>query len=165
MTAESQSARAALGRARGKRAAHAVVLVIAILFIGSSTWQIVGSLFGRPSRVYRSPSRAALTPAARTCAAGIQQLADALDRAGPGVAASNPRGGEVPSAPFTRAMPPEWDHAAEVRQRCESFAGGEDAWAALERLRSAQEQLARHGQAELEELRRDLAAHLPTDLR
>ena len=45
------------------------------------------------------------------------------------------------------------------------FNAGRDAWAALERLRSAQEQLAREGSAVLRPLRRELGAHLTPDLR
>jgi hypothetical protein len=62
-------------------------------------------------------------------------------------------------------LSPEWDRADEVRAACDAARGGPSAWAALERLRVAEEQSGRLGREELSSVRSDVAAHLPADLR
>ena len=69
------------------------------------------------------------------------------------------------SASFAARLEPEWASAGSIEQACGQSSEGIDAWAALARLRSAEEQLAPRATAELEPLRRDVDAHLPADLR
>ena len=59
----------------------------------------------------------------------------------------------------------DWPDETEVRGACEKSPEGLDAWASLARLRRAEEELAGDASGELQALRRDVAAHLPTDLR
>jgi hypothetical protein len=85
----------------------------------------------------------------------VRKLERALDRA---VEAAG-------SPSFQARLQPEWAEEATVGQACRQSNEGIDAWAALARLRSAEEQLSPRAGAELEPLRRDVIAHLPADLR
>jgi hypothetical protein len=153
-------------RRRGKRAANAFIVGLAVLFVGSSAWQLVGTLFlGGPSAA--TPSRSESVGAA--CADGLRGLASAVDRAG-GAAIAWPVGATVPPVEdvvslFRHGLSPEWDRAQAVETSCAASESGKDAWATLARLRSAEEELVREGHAGLGPLRRDLAAHLTAELR
>jgi|ERR1700722_14750667 hypothetical protein len=142
----------ARARLQGKRVALGVVLVVSVAIIASSALQIIPTVFGVGIRPM--PAAPAGTPA-RTCSEGIRNLERALDRAG---AAAG-------SASFSDRLQPEWDRAPEIEHACDHSSEGIDAWAALVRLRLAQEQLSPHGGDELLPLRRDVIAHLPADLR
>jgi len=140
----------ALARARlqGKRAALGIVIAVAVAFIAASAVQIIPAVFGL--RIEPLPPAAAGS-SERACAEGVRRLAVALERTdagGPGCA---------PAAP-------EWQDAPAVEQACSRSSEGRDAWAALSRLRSAREQLGERPDA-LSRLQRDVAAHLPADLR
>jgi hypothetical protein len=148
-------------RRLGGRAARGLILVLAVLFVGSSAWQLVRAIFvegGATAPAY------VLDP---TCASGVHRLVVALDRAADRTvsAAARAMRPDEGVAMFRRELSPEWDTADVVERTCASSQGGEDAWAALQRLRSAEEQLARQSRTELAPLRHDLAAHLPADLR
>ncbi len=161
-----ESPASARARRRGARAAHGAIFVVAVLFIGSSTWQIVRAVF--PELGLAGGDAPLEGPDRRACAAGLRDLASALDRAASGVVVVTSPGQSAPeesAAAFQRGLSPEWNTAPEIERRCAATPDGEDAWAALERLRSAEEQLTRRSRAELGPLRRDLAAHLPSDLR
>jgi hypothetical protein len=135
-------------RQRGRSTGLAVILVVSVAFIGASSAQIIAAVFGLgttplPSGPPDSPER--------RCAAGISRLAQALSAPPPGDAA--PRGNA------------SWADAAGIEQSCRKVSGGLDAWAALLRLQAAESELAQAGQSDLEALRREVAAHLPADLR
>jgi hypothetical protein len=139
--ADSQAAQAdptaiARARLRGKRVALGIVITVTVVYIGASAVDIVPAVFG----AVMHPLQAAPpgTPDG-ACAEGIRRLVST-----PGT------GGD-----------------ADVRGACASSREGLDAWAALERLRSGEQQLAgRNGsEQELQELRRQVLAHLPADLR
>jgi hypothetical protein len=143
---------AARARLQGKRAVLGVVLVVSLGIIGASALQIIPAVFGAGVRPI--PASAPGTPG-RDCADGIRKLVVALDRAADAAG----------SASFRTRLQPEWALEVSVRQSCRQSSEGLDAWAALSRLRSAEEQLSPHGGTELEPLRRDVNAHLPADLR
>jgi hypothetical protein len=147
---------AALARAklRGKRAALGVVIVAAVAIIASSAVQIIPTVFG--AGIVPIPSGAPGSNE-RACAEGVRALANALERA------SRSAGSES----FVERLRPEWDREAAVHEACQSAGGGLDAWAALARLRAAEEQLAPvpARSSELDPLRRQVEAHLPSDLR
>ncbi len=126
--------------------------VVSVAFSGSSVAQLIPGVFG--TGAHPIPAGAPGSPE-RVCAQGIGQLARALDRAGP--MAGGPG--------FAAALHPEWDDAAGIQAVCTTAGGGLDAWAALLRLRSAQEQLAGRSPDDVVALRREVASHLPTDLR
>jgi len=163
--AQSTGSEAARARLRGKRIALGVVIAVAVVFIGASAVQIVPDVFG--AGIEPLPSAPAGS-SARLCAEGVRTLLDALAAPPAGSAATPGRSSTEPS-------PEDWERVA---RDCEKASGGEDAWAALVRLRSAREQLAFHGiglspqeraaareTIDLDPLRRDVAAHLPADLR
>jgi hypothetical protein len=128
-------------RLRGKRAGLGIVIAAAVIFIADSAVQIIPAVFG--AGIAPLPRGAPGSPE-RTCAVGLRDLAGALLGRGPGVPA---------------------ERAAGVERACAAAPNGKDAWAALERLRFADAQLAGRDPAALEPLTRDLAEHLPADLR
>jgi hypothetical protein len=151
-------------RLRGKRAALGIVLVVSVAFILSSATQIIATVFG----VGWTPLPSG-TPAGspeRTCANGIQALTRALDRAGERLSAvASAADDSETMAALRPGLSPEWDGAEAIESACARARGGLDAWAALQRLRVAEEQSGRLSREELSSVRRDVAAHLPTDLR
>jgi hypothetical protein len=157
-----------VARLRGRRVALALVTVVAVAFIVSSTVQITRAVFGM--QLEPLPTGAAAGSPEQLCASGIQALARALDRADgrrSSVASSvaSARSDGDPAAALRPGLSPEWDRAEEVRTACDAARGGPSAWASLERLRFAEEQSGRLGREELSSVRSDVAAHLPADLR
>jgi hypothetical protein len=128
-------------RLRGKRIALCVVIVVAVAFIADSALQIIPAVFG--AGITPLPRGAPGSPE-RTCAVGVRDLAGALLGRGPGV-------------------PPE--RAAGIERACAAAPNGKDAWAAFQRLSTADAQLGGRDPAALEALTSDLAEHLPADLR
>lgn len=148
-------------RRSGRRAGHGVIIVLAIVFIAASGVQIIPAVFGIGVR--RVPSMVAGSPE-RGCALGVRSLATALDRAGVRAWSTRAAADDALDA-FRRALAPEWNEEERVRTDCEKAAEGPEAWAALVRLKRAEEQALLHGADDLQPLRLDLAAHLPADLR
>ncbi len=156
-------------RREGRRIAHTIVIVVAVAFIGASAFQIIPAVFGigvRPVAANGSD------PVETQCAIGVRSLALALDRAGamswsPSPAAGGPfdLDSEKAHQAFERGLAPEWNSEAQIEQSCAKSSAGLDAWAALMRLRRAEEQLVLHGLLELVPLERDVTAHLPANLR
>jgi hypothetical protein len=66
---------------------------------------------------------------------------------------------------FDRGLSPEWEDAGVVERACGTSAPGRETWAALLRLRRANEQLVLHDAVELLRLRNDVTSHLATGLR
>jgi hypothetical protein len=128
-----------LGARTGRRIATLAVITVAVLFIGASTWQVVSALFGLDVRPMPDGPPGS---APRTCAEGVRALSLAA---------------EPPAS--------SWDTGGSLYRACAATPRGLDTWAALLRLRMAREQLPHAGPAELDPLRRDVWAHLPTDLR
>ena len=157
-------AAAAAAAMRGKRAALAVVMVISLAFIASSVAQIIPAVFGVGFEPL--PSGAAPESPEGQCATGIRSLALALDRAGGRLSSVASAADDTATMAVLRpTLSPEWDHADTVRAACDRTAGGPAAWAALQRLRVAEEQSGRLDRDALTSVRRDVAAHLPADLR
>jgi len=147
--------RVARGGLRWKRVSLGFVSAVAVVFIALSVAQIVPAVFGAGIRPL--PSATPGSPA-RICAEGVRRLAGALDRAG--ALAGGPA--------FDEALAPAWSDAPAVEQACARSPEGLDAWASLLRLRSAEQQLARkgvRGPDAVGDLQREVASHLPGDLR
>jgi hypothetical protein len=144
----------ARARLRGKRAALGVVIAFSVGIIGLSAVQIVPAVFG--AGITPIPAAQPGTKE-RTCADGVRRLASALDRAADSAG----------NASFEQRLQPEWGDAGWIHEACKEARQGLDAWAALARLRSAEEQLGPRAplDGQLEPLRRDVQAHLPADLR
>ncbi len=134
--AQADTTAIARARLRGKRIALGIVITVTVAYIAASAVDIVPAVFGVV--MHPLPPAPPGTPA-RACAEGIRRL----------VSGPDPGGGD------------------EVKQACTASREGLDAWAALVRLRSGERQLAgRNGSdQELQELRRQVLAHLPADLR
>ncbi|HTQ41369.1 MAG TPA: hypothetical protein VMI75_01340 [Polyangiaceae bacterium] len=142
--AQADPTATARARLRGKRIALGIVITVTVAYIGASAVDIVPAVFG--AVMHPLPSAPPGTPA-RVCAEGLRRLVST----------------------------PETGGDDEVQRACAASREGLDAWAALERLRSAERQLARPARAgtdersgseqELQELRRQVLAHLPAELR
>jgi len=135
---DEATARAAL---QGKRVALGVVITMAVAFILATAVHVIPAVFG----VWIGPLRAG-SPGSAACAAGLRDLGLALDQDRP----------ETPLAAGQRAA---------VESACAGTPEGLQAWASFERLRVAKEQLRGRDPAALAQLKHDLAAHLPSDLR
>lgn len=142
-------------RRQGKRVVLGIVTGVSVVFVAASAAQIVPAVFGVSVTPLPSSasSSAGKSGSAWICATGIRRrLDESLERV------------EAP-APGPRRP---WPDEAEVRGACGSSPEGLDAWASLARLRRAEEELAPatgDASGELFALRRDVAAHLPADLR
>lgn len=134
--AQADPTATARARLRGKRIALGIVITVTVAYIGASAVDIVPAVFGAVT--HPLPLTPPGTPA-RVCAEGLRRLVSTPDAGG----------------------------NDEVQRACAASREGLDAWAALERLRSGERQLAgRSGsEQELQELRRQVLAHLPADLR
>lgn len=135
---------------RWRRVGLGVIMVVAVGFIAVSTVQIISAVFGLGTTPLATGP---IDAPERQCAVGISRLARALD--------APARVDRVESP----ASDPRWTGADAVENECRKAAGGLDAWAALLRLQAAESQLAEASQADLQPLRREVAAHLPADLR
>jgi hypothetical protein len=162
--ADHEDPGAAAARLRGKRAALGLVIVVSLLFIVSSAGQIIPAVFG--AGFTPLPAGAPPGSAEQRCAEGVRTLADALDRAGgrlSSVAAAADE--EDIKAALRPILSPEWDRAEEVQSACDQAQGGPSAWASLQRLLMAEEQSGRLDRGDIRAVQRDVAAHLPADLR
>jgi hypothetical protein len=126
---------------QGKRVALGVVIVASVVFIAATAIHVIPAVFG--VSVVPLPA-GALGSAA--CAEGLRDLERGLER--------------DDSAFASRA-----EKGEATREACSLTPEGLQAWASLERLQVAGEQLKGRDPAALVQLKRDLAAHLPSDLR
>jgi hypothetical protein len=126
----------AAARLFGKRAALGICGAVSVWFIAASVAQITPAVFG-----------AGVVPLAaggdreRECAEGLRALV-----------------GDASAPPAIGAQ-------QALARACGGSPAGLDAWAALERLQMAQEQLKGSDPASVAELRRELSAHLPPEMR
>ena len=136
---------------RGRRIVSAAFLLFAAAFIVISTIDIAHGVYGRPAP-------AAGPPPTRGCLLHIQALAMALDRAMSAAGASRDESAALRA--FDAATKPDWDSLPYTEQLCSSTPRGVDAFAALLRLRAAEESFLRRRVAEVAPLRRDVDAYL-----
>jgi hypothetical protein len=149
------------GELLGRRAGVVLVIAVSMAFIGSSSWQIIPAVFG--ARIDPIPA-AAEGSADRRCAVGVRSLLGALDRVA-GDGRPNSRDGDEMAAALRARLSPEWDQAATVDGACAASSQGMEAWAALQRMKTAEEQPIRMGRDAVAELRVEVTEHLPPDLR
>lgn len=167
-TTPPDEAESGFHRNQGRRAAHSIVIVVAVAFVGASAMQIIPAVFGLG--VHPIPAWTPGSPE-RECVQGVLLLSRALDRASadawsPSAARAVTQADDDPALQaFRRGLLPEWSAEASVEQACVRSREGLDAWASLLRLRRAEEQVVLHSLVELIPLRRDVEAHLPADLR
>jgi hypothetical protein len=158
----SELARVRRARLAGRRFGLGIVIVVAALFIGSSSYQIVPAVFG-----FGPASRGGADPVPEPCAAGVSRLLHALDRAGPLALSPGATDGQDEQAHsrFIQALSPEWDDAQNVERACQGTPSGIAAWAAIERLRRGSVELWHRGRTDLAPLRAEVLARLPANLR
>jgi hypothetical protein len=148
-------------RRRGKRIIAAGFVTLATVFIGLSALEIIPQVFGwgvQPLPVAAGPRSPAPGPA---CAEGVAQLAAALDRGLAAASGMRTADEEAAVASFHASLSPEWDGEANVAASCSSGPPrGADAFAALLRLKLAEEHFVRKNVVEIAPLRRDIAAYL-----
>lgn len=140
---------------RARSVASASVLVVAVAFVASSTWQITSAVFARPL-----PMRAPTADEA-ACGARLRTMEAALDRASLAAHPSHPTDEAEALREFDAALAPEWDDRASAERLCDTSPRAKEAWAALLRLRRGLEGVARKDAHEIGPLRRDFETLLP----
>ncbi len=149
---------AALAGRRGKRIMTLAFITFATVFVLSTTYQVMGALFSIGARA--RPESGARALVRGDCTSSLRALSGAVDRAVG--AAARDLDESVAAADFRAALEPEWGEGEERAQReCAGVPGGDDAYAAVLRLRRAGEGLTRRQVVELGTLRRDVSAYLP----
>ena len=120
--------------ARIRTLVYGLYVTFAAAFVLLCVKEIVVGVFG-----LREGTVATAAPGStgQACAAGIRDLVRALDR---GVLAANAARDEKDAvARLDAALAPEWDRETTLAATCGSDANGAEAWAALLRLRRAEE--------------------------
>ena len=144
---------------RVKSAVFAAYTAFAILFILLSIKALVLGVFHTdPTKLGGAPPN----PTEKTCADGIRALTAALDRAM--VAAAAVHEDAETLAAFRGALSPEWRDQDRLGAVCGSEPRGADAYAALLRLRRAEEGFLGRQVVEIAPLRRDVEAYVPGGL-
>lgn len=147
--------------ARARRLARRIVfgsfLLLSTAFVVSSAWQLIRGIYAPGSPI--APVGASAPSTAAACADGVAKLTTALDRA---FAAATTKDDEAAALKtLSETMQPEWSEQAAVEATCAQEARGQDAYAALLRLRMAEEVFVRRQIAEIAPVRRDVRAYLP----
>lgn len=137
---------------RGRRIVSAAFISFAAAFIVISTLDIARGVYGKPVASGEAP------PPSAACVAGIRVQVAALDRAMSASASSRDESTALQT--FVGAAKPEWDGISETEEACSATPQGKDAFAALVRLRAADESFLRRRIAEVAPLRRDVDAYL-----
>jgi hypothetical protein len=159
-TARTADDAPALGlSARYRRLGRRIVIVAFVLFVTAfvavSAFEIIVPAVRGPGAL--SGGRAVL--ANGPCAEALDELTRAVDVAA--ARALTARAGGEALEVFEQALRPSWDRAPEVVAMCEGEPRGSDAYAAVLRLRRAQEVFVQRQVAEIAPLRRDVSAYLP----
>ncbi|WP_394849345.1 hypothetical protein LZC95_18100 [Pendulispora brunnea] len=146
------------------RLVYGSFLGLATAFILSSTYQLMIGVFGMGIEPLPSSGRPEAAVEGQACADGIAQLSAALERGfahsvGPDGASA--RTEEAVVAGFRKNLEPEWTGEAAIERTCASHPHGQEAFAALLRLKLAQEGFVRRQMVEIDPLRRSVNAYLP----
>src|ERR1700677_570827 len=146
---------------RARRIGLGIIIAVSLAFIASSSWQIIPAVFG--ARIEPLPDAPQGSPD-RACAVGVRSLLGALDRIAGQVLPPWASDDQTVAALGAR-LSPEWDQAGAIARACEGSPQGEQAWAALQRMKMAEDQPIRMGRDALAVLHLEVAEHLPSDLR
>ena len=138
---------------RLRQLASSFVLVVAVLFIAASLWQIIAAVFGTaPPAKTATAEEAACTEKLRTLAAALERASDQ--------AAHEPDDAHARSA-FEAAIAPEWNDESAAEKTCSPTPRSREAWAALLRLRRGYEGRSQKDARDVGPLRRDFETRLP----
>ncbi|WP_394820571.1 hypothetical protein [Pendulispora albinea] len=154
------------------RLVYGSFLGLAAAFILSSAFQLIVSVFGLGIEPLAAPGAGAgqtVDSHPHACTEGIASLSAALDRsfahaAGPDPtagAAGEPASEEALLANFRKNLEPEWAEERKIEESCMGQPRGRDAFAALLRLKLAEEGFVRRQMVEIDPLRRSVQAYLP----
>ena len=143
--------------------------LFATAFILSSAAQLMSAVLGLRIEPVTAAPQAATTPpltepGRAACAAGIERLIAALDRAfleASKLATAGAMSADGVVTAFQGSALPEWSEEAAIETGCRSDPHGSDAFAAVLRLRLAEESFLRRQIVELSPVRRDVQAYLP----
>lgn len=136
---------------RGRSVSAAIFVSIVAIFIVITTTQIARGVFGKGATKSSNPPPAA-------CVAGISRMNGALDRAVASTSQITDEHGV--DAAFAIAVKPDWDDSDKVQADCATTPEGQDAFAAVLRLRRADETSLERHVAEVSPMKRDVAAYL-----
>ncbi|HEX7664354.1 MAG TPA: hypothetical protein VF407_07590 [Polyangiaceae bacterium] len=126
-------------------------LAFAAAFIVSSTYQL-----GRG--VFATTAKNGSVPPPPACVAGISKLEAALDRGLAKASGATDEGAALSA--FGAEAQPEWNDLPATQAACDPTPTGKDAYAALLRLRMADESFLKRRVADLSPIRRDVDAYL-----
>ncbi len=143
-------------RKRVRSIVYGAYVAFAILFILLSITSLVDGVFHTTAAPLSSSTP---TPDTKICVDGVRSLTAALDR-GRLAAAAKRESADLKQA-FDAALAPDWDDEARLSVACGHDPRGADAFAALLRLRRAEEGFLGREIAEIAPLRRDVEAYLP----
>jgi hypothetical protein len=153
---DSPAERARRTKRRVSSVVYAVYVAVTSAFILLSIKALMDGVFHEPET--GSPA-AVVASTGKACADGVRTLATALDRGMAAAATAKDEPGA--KASFERAISPEWDREAAVGTDCKTDLRGADAFAALLRLRRAEEGFLGRQVVEIAPLRRDVEAYAP----
>jgi len=138
---------------RLRQLASSFVLVVAVLFITASMWQIIAAVFGTaPPAGKPTAEEAACTEKLRTLEAALERASDK--------AAHEPDDAHARSA-FEAAIAPEWNEESAAEKACSPTPRSREAWAALLRLRRGYEGRSQKDARDVGPMRRDFETRLP----
>jgi hypothetical protein len=147
-----QDAAEAGARRLGRRIAARVVIAVAVLFIASSSAQIIRAVFGLGVRPLPPGPPGS---SARICAIGIRSAA--------GLPSDDAGGRRAKAELEASSVPAPKPHDFEAA--CAASPEGLDAWASLLRFEQTVAQIPHAPPEAVIPLRQELIAHLPADLR
>ncbi len=154
----------AVARRRGRRAVLATFLFFTVAFIAISATEIISTALGSPvtpiAAITGKDDTSADPVKSRECADGVHSLASAVDLAAAAALASPDE--KTATTRFRESLAGVWDpNEKPTEASCNSVPRGRDAFAAVLRLREAQEGFIRRQVVEIAPLRRDVSAYLP----
>jgi hypothetical protein len=145
------------GRRLGRKYTLMGFVTLAGGFVLWTSQQIIFAALGLDVSPLPSSGQTAIEPG--SCEGELRSMTAAVDRA---ILASASAPDEArASVQYRAALAPEWSEDRGVQARCATTPHGEDAFAALLRLKVAGEEVARRHARELGPLRKDLAVYLP----
>ncbi len=138
---------------RGRRIVSAAFVGVVSVFIVITTVQVGRGVFGKGA-----PSANGGIAPPPACVAGIARLDAALDRAMMTTSRITEEDAVTPA--FAQSTLPEWNESPKVEEDCNATPEGKEAFAAILRLRRAEESLLHRQVGELSPMKQDVEAYL-----
>lgn len=143
-----------------KRAVYVAFTLFVLAFVSVSTYEILSVALGFAPAAPLDSSGPSGPEASHECTDGVRAMADAVDAAAKrAIAAGTER---AATDLFREALADTWNPREKPTEAaCSAVPRGRDAFAAVLRLRQAQEGFVRRQVVEVAPLRRDVSAYLP----